>query len=50
MELGQILICQNQKLQVPIFMVYKAPDVELIRIKYDDSVMEIKKKMPWQPF
>ena len=23
-KFGQVLICQNQKLQIPIFMVYKA--------------------------
>ena len=29
LKFGKILICQNQKLQIPIFTVYKAPDVQL---------------------
>ena len=46
---GKIL-CQNQKLQIAIFMVYKAPDMQLFKIKYDSSVMEIWHETPWQPF
>ena len=49
LKLGQILICQNQKLQIPIFMVYKAPHVQLTKIKYDSSVMEICHEISWQP-
>ena len=28
-------ICQNQHLQIPIFMVYKAPDVQSTNIKHE---------------
>ena len=50
MKFGQVLICQNQKPEIPIFMVYKAPDVQLTKTKYDSSVMEIFHEIPWQPF
>ena len=38
---GEIFICKNQKLRIPIFMVYKAPEVQLTKIKYDSSAKEI---------
>ena len=44
-QFGQILICQNQKLlQIPDFMVYKAPDVQLTKIRYNSSVMDENSK------
>ena len=49
-KFGQIVICQNPKLPIPIFMVYKAPDVKLTKIKYNNSVMEICHEIPWQSF
>ena len=33
LKFGQILLYQNQKLQIPSLMVYKAPDVQLTKIK-----------------
>ena len=50
LRFGQILIYQNQKLQIPIFMVYKAPDVQLTKFKYNSSLMEIFHEISWQPF
>ena len=50
LKFGQILTCQNQKLQIPMFMVYKAPDVQLTKSKYDTSVMKICPEILWQPF
>ena len=47
LNFGQILIYQNQKLQIPIFIVYKAPDVQLSKIKYSSSVMDICHEIPW---
>ena len=35
LKFGHILICQKQKRQIPILMVYKAPDVQLAKVKYD---------------
>ena len=31
LKFGQIFMCQNQKLQIPIFMLYKAPVMELTK-------------------
>ena len=50
LKFGQRLICQNQKLQIPIFIVYKAQDVQLTKIKYNSSVMEICHKILWWHF
>ena len=50
LKFGQIFIHQNQNLQIPIFMVYKVPDVQLIKIKYHSSLVEICHEIPWQPF
>ena len=44
------MICKNQKLQIPIFMVYKAPDVQLTKIKYDSSATEICHEIHANPF
>ena len=49
LEFDQILICQNQKLQIPNFMAYKAPGVQLTKIKYDISEMGICHEFPWHP-
>ena len=49
-KFGQISICQNQKLQIPIFIVYKAPDFQSTKIKYGSSVTEICHEIAWQPF
>ena len=50
LKFDKIPICQNQKLQIPIFMVYKTPDVQLTKIKYDSFVLAICHEIPWQPF
>ena len=50
LKFGQISICQNQKLQIPIFIVYKAPDVQSTKIKCGSSVTEICHEIAWQPF
>ena len=50
LKFSQILICQIQKLQIPIFMVYKAQEVQLTKIKHNTSLMEICHEIPWQPF
>ena len=50
LKLGQILTCHSQKLQILIFMVYNAPDVQLTRMKYNNSATEICHEIPWQPF
>ena len=47
---GEILICKNQKLRIPIFMVYKAPDVQLAKIKCDSSAKEICHEIHAIPF
>ena len=46
LEFRQILICQNQKLQITILMVYKVSDAQLTKIKYNSSVMEICLEIP----
>ena len=33
LKFGEISICKNQKLRIPIFMVYTAPGVQLTKIK-----------------
>ena len=38
---SQILICQNQKLQIPIFMINKALYEHLTKFNYDNSLIEI---------
>ena len=43
-KFGQLLICQNQKLQILVFMIYKAPDVQSTKIKYDSSVWKFVMK------
>ena len=50
LEIRQILICQNQKLQIPIFMVYKASEAQLTKIKYNSYVMEICLEIPWRSY
>ena len=50
LKFGQISICQNQKLQIPNFIVYKTPDVQSTKIKCGSSVTEICHEIAWQPF
>ena len=41
LKFSQILVCQNQKLQSPIFMVYIVPNVILTKVKYNSYVIDI---------
>ena len=47
---GQTWICQNQKRQTFIFMFHNAPDVQLTKIRYSNSVKKIFHEIPWKPF
>ena len=49
LKFGQILICQNQKLQIPMFMLYKALNMQLTKIKYNSYQMDIHHEILWQP-
>ena len=50
LKFGQISKCQSQTLQIPIFIIYNAPDAQSTKIKYDSSVIEICHEIAWQPF
>ena len=49
-KLVQIHKCQNQKLQIPIFMVYEVPDMQSTKIKHNNSLMDICLETPRQHF
>ena len=44
-----IYVTEDQNLQIPIFIVFVAPDVQLTQIKYESSVVEIYLKIHENP-
>ena len=46
LKLVQIYKCQNQKLLIPIFAVYEAPDVQSTKFKHESSVTDICHENP----
>ena len=50
LKFGQISICQNQNLKIPISTVYKAPDVQLTTLKYISFTTDICHEFHDAPF